>query len=200
MIRRKDRRPRPETAAMSAILLGVTVAVASAAAAWQDPAEPQQKRTRPEVMPRPAGAIRRQAVDEASMRTLIEQLVACGTRNSLSSWSDPPRGIGCGRNRIVARFNDIAKRSSGRLQVVVDKFEADSGRTNSKPAPFENVYGILPGSDPRLRNTVFIVSGHFDSRASDVMDPQSDAPGADDDASGTAVSLECARLLAAPEA
>ncbi len=198
MIRRKDRHPHPETAALRAILLGVTVAVASAA--LQDPAEPQQKRAQPEVMPRPAGAIRRQTVDEASMRTLIEQLVACGTRNSLSSWSDPQRGIGCGRDRIVARFDDIAKRSGGRLQVVVDKFEAGSGRTNSKPAPFENVYGILPGSDARLRNTVFIVSGHFDSRASDVMNPQSEAPGADDDASGTAVSMECARLLAAPEA
>src|SRR5438445_5776027 len=59
----------------------------------------------------------------------------------------------------------------------------------------ENVYGVLPGSDARLAKTVFIVSGHFDSRASDVMDPNLDAPGADDDASGVAVSMECARLL-----
>jgi len=59
----------------------------------------------------------------------------------------------------------------------------------------ENVYGILPGSDPQLAKTIFIVVGDFDSRPSNVMDPEADAPGADDDASGTAVSLESARLL-----
>jgi hypothetical protein len=95
----------------------------------------------------------------------------------------------------VARLNEIAQASGGRLQVVVDKFEATGTRTNSKPAHFENVYGLLPGRDPLLSKTVFIVSGHFDSRASDVMDPSLDAPGADDDASGVAVSMECARLL-----
>jgi Zn-dependent M28 family amino/carboxypeptidase len=63
------------------------------------------------------------------------------------------------------------------------------------PAHLENVYAILPGSDAALSKTVFIVSGHFDSIASNLMDPTLDAPGADDDASGTAVSLECARLL-----
>jgi Zn-dependent M28 family amino/carboxypeptidase len=57
------------------------------------------------------------------------------------------------------------------------------------------VYGILPGTDPKLATTIFIVSGHYDSRPSDVMDAETDAPGADDDASGVAVSVECARLL-----
>jgi len=81
------------------------------------------------------------------------------------------------------------------LQVVVDKFESTSERTSGKPMPLENVYAILPGSDPKLAKTIFIVSGHFDSRPSNVMDPEADAPGADDDASGVAVSVECARLL-----
>jgi Zn-dependent M28 family amino/carboxypeptidase len=58
----------------------------------------------------------------------------------------------------------------------------------------------LPGSDPKLSKTIFIVSGHFDSRPSNVMDPEADAPGADDDASGVAVSVECARLLSDPGA
>src|SRR5262249_21217572 len=96
---------------------------------------------------------------------------------------------------VVGRLNKIAKASGGRLQVVVDKFEGTGARTNNKPAHFENVYGLLPGRDPRLSKIVFIVSGHFDSRGSDVMDPNLDAPGADDDASGVAVSMECARLL-----
>jgi hypothetical protein len=121
--------------------------------------------------------------------------VACGTRLTISSWNDPNRGAGCGRDRIAARLNEIAKASGGKLQVVVDKFEATSARTGDKPVPMENVYAILPGTDPKLAKTVFIVSGHFDSRPSDTMDTQAEAPGADDDASGVAVSVESARLL-----
>jgi hypothetical protein len=181
------------------LLLGL-VALSPAPLAAQgpvhyDPSEPLQNKPNPRLLARPAGAISRDAVDEKSMRALIERLVACGTRHSLSSWSDPHRGVGCGRDQIVVRLTEIAGASGGKLQVVVDKFETTSGRTNNKPARMENIYGILPGSDPALSKTVFIVSGHFDSRASDVMDPGLDAPGADDDASGVAVSMECARLL-----
>jgi peptidase M28-like protein len=161
----------------------------------RDPAEPAQGQPQPKILTRPAGGVSRALVDEKSMQALIGKLVACGTRLTLSSWTDAKRGIGCGRDAIVARFNEIAKDSGGRLQVVVDKFESTSERTSSKPIPLENVYAILPGSDPKLVKTIFIVSGHFDSRPSNVMDPQADAPGADDDASGVAVSVECARLL-----
>src|SRR5258707_7660807 len=160
-----------------------------------DPAEPAQGKPQPKLLARPAGSVGRQAVDEKSMRALIGKLVACGTRLTLSSWTDSKRGIGCGRDAIVARFNEIAKDSGGKLQVVVDKFESTSERTSGKPMPLENVYAILPGSDPKLAKALFIVSGHFDSRPSNVMDPEADAPGADDDASGVAVSVECARLL-----
>src|SRR5216684_3849208 len=161
----------------------------------RDPAEPAQGRPQPKILARPAGGIARASVDEKLMRALIEKLVACGTRLTLSSWEDAKRGIGCARDVIAARFNEIAKDSNGKLQVVVDKFESTSERTSSKPIPLENVYAILPGSDPKMAKTIFIVSGHFDSRPSDVMDPKADAPGADDDASGVAVSVECARLL-----
>ncbi len=130
------------------------------------------------------------------MRALIESLVGCGTRLTLSSWTDPGRGVGCARERVAARFTALARESGGRLQVVVDRFTAAAPRTEGKSVPLENVYAILPGNDPRLARTVFIVSGHFDSRPSDVLDPSSDAPGADDDASGVAVSVESARLLA----
>jgi Peptidase family M28 len=167
----------------------------SAQRAQRDPSEPAEAKPVPKPLPRPVAAISRQDVDQTGMRSLIEQLVACGTRNSLSSWTDPKRGPGCGRDHIVARWNEIAKSSRGRLQVTVDRFEAASARTNNKPVHMENVYGVLPGRDPQLAKTIFIISGHFDSRASDVMDPNLDAPGADDDASGVAVSMECARLL-----
>jgi Peptidase family M28 len=164
-------------------------------AVTRDPAEPAQGKPQPKILARPAGQVARASVDEKSMKALIGRLVACGTRLTLSSWTDPKRGAGCGRDAIVARFNEIARDSGGRLQVVVDKFESTSERTSSKPIPLENVYAILRGSDPQLSKTIFIVSGHFDSRPSDVMDPEADAPGADDDASGVAVSVECARLL-----
>jgi Peptidase family M28 len=160
-----------------------------------DPAEPQQSHPHPKLLPRPAATIARQSIDEKSMRALIDQLVSCGTRLSLSSWTDPKRGIGCGRDHIVARFNEIAKASAGKLQIVVDKYESASERTSGKPLALESVYAILPGSDPKLAKTLFIVSGHFDSRPSNVMDPDADAPGADDDASGVSVSVESARLL-----
>ena len=78
----------------------------------------------------------------------------------------------------------------------MDKFQATSPRTSNAPAPMENVYALLPGSDAKLARTAVIVSGHFDSMPSNIMDTQADAPGADDDASGVAVSVECARLLA----
>src|SRR5260370_13223451 len=129
------------------------------------------------------------------MRALIDQLVSCGTRLSLSSWTDAKRGIGCGRDYIVARLDEIAKDSGGKLQIVVDKFDSTSERTSGKPLPLQSVYAILPGSDPKLANPIFIVSGHYDSRPSDVMNTEADAPGADDDASGVSVSVESARLL-----
>ena len=191
----RSQKPAYNFALLAFPFLILFLSSSAALAAQRDPAEPPEAKPAPKSLPRPPGAISRRDVDEAGMRGLIEELVACGTRNSLSSWTDPKRGVGCGRDHIVGRLNAIAKSSGGKLQVVVDKFEATAQRTNNKPAHMENVYGILPGRDPQLAKTVFIVSGHFDSRASDVMDPNLDAPGADDDASGVAVSMECARLL-----
>jgi Peptidase family M28 len=182
------------TTAAVAFVLTATAAFAQQAVP-RDPAEPAKGKPQPKILTRPAGAIARASIDEKSMRALIAKLAACGTRLTLSSWDDPKRGIGCGRDAIVARLNEIARDSGGKLRVVVDKFESTSERTSSKSIPLENVYAILPGSDPKLAKTIFIVSGHFDSRPSNVMDPEADAPGADDDASGVAVSVECARLL-----
>jgi hypothetical protein len=182
------KRPHAVKLALPVFLLALTLTA-------QDPAEPPAGKPRPGPAAPLAGSVSRSAVDEGALRATIAELVDCGTRHSLSSWEDPERGIGCGRDRIVARYEAVAKKSGGRLQVVVDRFEATSPRTHDKPARFENVLAFLPGSDPALAKTVFLVSGHFDSMPSSVMDPESDAPGADDDASGVAVSIECARLL-----
>ena len=166
----------------------------------RDPAEPLTGQPKLKILPRPAGAIARASIDEKMMKELIHEQVSCGTRLTLSSWTDSQRGIGCGRDFIVPRLEAISKASGGKLQIVVDKFESKSERTGPNPVHLENIYAILPGSDPKLTKTVFLVVGDFDSRPSDVMDPNADAPGADDDASGTAVSVVCARLLSNPSA
>ncbi len=152
---------------------------------------------KPKTIPRPSGAIARSSVDEKSMRALIDAMVACGTRISIGNWEDPKRGPGCGRDKIVERLNEINKANGGKLQIVVDKFEATGDRTLGKPAPMQNVYAVLPGTDEKMAKTVFIVSGHFDSipSVSTITDTSLDAPGADDDASGVSVSVESARLL-----
>ena len=129
-------------------------------------------------------------------RAIITDLVACGSRHSLSSWTDPKRGIGCGRDIVVRRFGEIARRSGGRLKVVVDKYQTSAPRTGNVPVPMENVYAVLEGTDPVLKKTAFVVSGHMDSMPSDIMDPKTDAPGSDDDASGVAVSILSAEALA----
>src|SRR5205807_6885687 len=158
-------------AATMAMLIASVPAFAQQTAP-RDPVEPPQAKPEPKILPRPAGAIARQSIDEKSMRALIHNLVSCGTRLTLSSWTDPKRGIGCGRDFVAARLNDIAKDSGGKLQIVVDKFESKSERTGPNPVHLENVYAILPGTDPKLAKTVFIVVGDMDSRPSNVMDPE----------------------------
>src|SRR4051812_16473501 len=130
-------------------------------------------------------------------RAIDAELVGCGTRSSLSSWTDPKRGIGCGRDVVVRRLNEIAARTGGRLQVIVDKYETRGRRTGNAAVHMENVYAVLEGTDPLRRKTAYVMSGHLDSRASDVMDTRSDAPGADDDASGVIVSILSAQAMAA---
>jgi len=131
----------------------------------------------------------------ATARAVDEALVACGTRHSLSSHDDPKRGIGCARDAIAGFFREAAARGKA-ARVVVDRFEATSPRTRDVPAPLENVYLVLDGDDPALKKTAILVSGHYDSMCSDIMDSACDAPGADDDASGTTVAIEAARALA----
>jgi Peptidase family M28 len=162
-----------------------------------DPQEPPGGKPTPKFLAPPARPITAADVDQKELADIIQELVACGTRSSYSSWDDPKRGIGCGRDHIEKRFQAISQATGGELQVKVDRFNATASRTGDKAIPLENVLAILPGSDPARAKRVFLVSGHFDSRASAVMDATSDAPGADDDGSGVAVSLECARLLTA---
>src|SRR4051794_28863610 len=80
------------------------------------------------------------AAPAAEAKAIVTELVACGTRHSMSSWTDPKRGIGCGRDVVVKRFGEIAAKSGGRLQVIVDKYETSGPRTGNVKVPLENVY------------------------------------------------------------
>jgi Peptidase family M28 len=184
-------RPAARAAFASAALLASVCAFGSG-----DPPEPLSGTVPTDGRP-PAWApsVARADVRLDELRTTDLALVGCGTRHSLSSWSDPDRGIGCGRDRILARFRQINASSGGRLEISVDRFEVTAPRTGDRPAPLENVIAVLPGTDPARRNTAFVITGHYDSISSKIMDPGTDAPGADDDASGVSVVVECARLL-----
>ncbi|CAN5244165.1 M20/M25/M40 family metallo-hydrolase [soil metagenome] len=141
----------------------------------------------------PASFAQTKAPDPARLKTTVEKLVSFGTRHTLSSATDPKRGIGAARKWGAAEFEKISKGCGGCLKVemVEDRF---TGPRAPDGVNVVDVLAIQRGTgDP---NQVVIVAGHIDSRVSDVMDFTSDAPGANDDASGTALVIEAARVLA----
>ena len=137
-------------------------------------------------------------VDEISSKNIeanIRKLVTFQTRHSLSDTTSSTTGIGAARNWIKSEFERYSRESGGRLKAEFDVFtQPADGRRITIPAIMKNVLGILPGTDP-LDDRVFIVSGHYDSRATDVNDSKIFAPGANDDASGTSAVMELARVM-----
>jgi len=134
-------------------------------------------------------------VNADSLHAHITKLVSYGTRNTLSSVTDKKRGIGAARNWILSRFNAFAKESGGRLTAKLDtsSYKPDGKRVDV-PVILTNVVATLKGTDPN-DHRVFIISGHMDNMRTDVMDRTGDAPGANDDGSGTAAVIECARIM-----
>jgi len=134
-------------------------------------------------------------VSAQNIESIVRKLVTFETRHSLSDTISATKGIGASRNWIKSELERYSKASGGRLKVEFDTFtQAADGRRIASPTVMKNVLGILPGTDP-ADNRVFIVSGHYDSRASDVNDSKIFAPGANDDASGTAAAMELARVM-----
>ncbi len=132
------------------------------------------------------------AADPARLKASVEKLVSFGTRHTLSSATDPKRGIGAARNWGASEFARISKACGGCLTVdrIADRFE---GPRAPAGVIVENVLAIQKGSgDPAH---IIMIAGHIDSRVTDPMNFTSDAPGANDDASGTALVIEAARLL-----
>lgn len=132
------------------------------------------------------------APDPAQLKATITSLVGFGTRHTLSTTTDPKRGIGAARRWGAGRFQAFSKACGGCLAVetIGDTF---TGPRAPNGVRVEDVIAIQKGTgDP---DRVVIVQGHIDSRVNDVMDITTDAPGANDDASGTALVIEAARLL-----
>lgn len=131
-------------------------------------------------------------VSEASLRTYIERMVSFGTRHTLSDTKSDVRGIGAARRWVEAEFRSMSGACGQCLEIVLPS-DTVTGQRVPNPTEVVDVVAIQRGAaDP---NRVIIIQGHLDSRVSDVMDFTSDAPGANDDASGVAVVMESARIL-----
>jgi hypothetical protein len=129
----------------------------------------------------------------------IEKLVSFQTRLTLSA-QDPDsikagHGIGAAREWIKEEFERYSRDCGGCLEVKTDSFTEAPVARIPKPTVITNVYAVLKGTDPESSDRIVLVTGHYDSRNSDTFDVSGIAPGANDDASGTSVSLECARVL-----
>jgi hypothetical protein len=138
-------------------------------------------------------------VSAERIRANIEKLASFGTRLTLSA-QDPAsiaaaRRIGAAREWIKSEFEHYAKDCGGCLEVKTDSFTEPAGDRIPQPTEITNVYAVMKGTDAENAKRIVLVTGHYDSRPSDTLDVKADAPGANDDASGTAVSLECARVL-----
>jgi hypothetical protein len=135
------------------------------------------------------------AIDPDRIQTTIETLAAFGTRHTASSQTDPTRGIGAATAWVVQQMQAIAATSNGNMTVQQQTFTQPVSTNIPVPTQITNVIATLQGTASPER--FYVITGHLDSRCTDVLDFTDDAPGADDDASGVAIVLELARLFAA---
>jgi len=167
------------------LMLGSVTAVAQRSAASKD-LDPQIAAVAREVS---ADAVRRN----------VEALVGFGNRSTLGPTDAATVarhfGIGAAREWIKAQFESYSKACGGCLTVMEDRFIQPVSDRVAQPTEIVNVYAVLKGTDAEAAKRMYLVTGHYDSRNSDTLDAVGGAPGANDDASGTAVSLECARVL-----
>jgi hypothetical protein len=134
------------------------------------------------------------AIDPRRIEATVNRLAAFGTRHTLSTQDSPDRGIGAARDWIAGQFDACAATSGGRMTVTRQAFVQPVASRIPVPTTITNVYATLLGDTSPQR--LYVVSGHYDSRVTDILNSTSDAPGADDDASGVAAVLELARLFA----
>jgi hypothetical protein len=134
-------------------------------------------------------------VKAESLENTVKKLVSFGTRHTLSDTKSKTRGIGAAQQWVKSEFDKYARESNGRLTSKIDYFtiKAD-GRRIAVDSQLGNVMATLKGTDA-TDDRVLIISGHLDSRVTDVMDSKSDAPGANDDGSGVSAMMELAKIM-----
>jgi Zn-dependent M28 family amino/carboxypeptidase len=165
------------------LLPAALLAIAGTAQAAQAPVTPHEQ---------PALHALANAPSEAELRATITRLVGFGTRHTLSDTTSNTRGIGAARRWVKSRFETIAHDCGGCIEVITPS-QMFTGKRAPKPTEVMDVVAIKRGKrDP---DRVIVMTGHLDSRVTDVMNATSDAPGANDDASGVAALIEAARLL-----
>src|SRR5882672_1565263 len=134
------------------------------------------------------------AIQPARIEARIRKLASFHTRHTLSRTDSDTQGIGAARRWIKSELDACGKAAGGRLKVEFDSFIQQPQRRVPKPVEIVNVVATLPGTQAPGR--IYVVSGHDDSMPGNVMDPESAAPGADDDASGVAAVMEMACVMA----
>ncbi len=132
-------------------------------------------------------------VSPKNIEATIRKLVSFGTRNTLSEQDNPARGIGAARDYLFGEFQKISADCGGCLQVEKQSFLQPKANRVPEPTTLTNVVATLKGATDPTR--VYVVSGHYDSMCSSPVDVKCDAPGANDDASGTAAVVEMARVM-----
>ncbi len=162
------------------IALGLAV---TAAFADEAPVQPRQQPSLQALSTQPS---------EAELRATIEKLIGFGTRHTLSDTKSDKRGIGAARRWVKSRFEEISKDCGGCIEVATPS-QVFSGKRIPQPTEVTDVVAIKRGKGDPQR--VIVMTGHLDSRVTDVMNAKSDAPGANDDASGVAALMEAARIL-----
>ena len=155
------------------------------------------------IRPAPADPVIAHALQQISPQQIqhtIETLVGFHTRNTLSSMTkDLPagQGVSAAADWIESEFKRYSDACGGCFEVKRDTFTESPQTRVPQPTTITNVYAILRGSDPVQAKRMYLVTGHYDSRNTDVLDTHGEAPGANDDASGVAAVLEAARILSA---
>lgn len=154
-----------------------------------------QKKPAPKLNPETAKMVTE--VSAKNIEATIRKLVSFGTRNTLSAQDDPVRGVGAARDWLYGEYQKISKDCGGCLDVQKQTFTTPAAPPPRGRFPeatvLTNVFAVLKGTtDP---DRVYVISGHYDSMCNSPTDAKCDAPGANDDASGTAVSLELARVM-----
>ena len=188
----KDVRSRASSTRRAFLSASAVTAVAApllsgTALAETDPALSRQA-------PDPALRAMLRDIDPDRIKATILKLVSFGTRHTASSQTDPNRGIGAATDWVFGQMQSFAAASGGRMTVQKQTFVQPVSSTIPVPTTITNVIATLKGTASPER--FYVITGHLDSRVTDVLNFTDDAPGADDDGSGVAVVLELARVFA----